>query len=60
MSRTIGLLAYSHTASKYLQDSCELDLKKTLDENQPREQAHFQKGNSKSDHLYALDQIIEK
>ena len=42
--------------SWYLQTRIE----KTLDENQPREQAGFRKGYSTIDHLQALNQIIEK
>ena len=35
-------------------------IEKTLDENHPREQAGFRKGYSTTDHLQALNQIIEK
>ena len=35
-------------------------IERTLDENQPREQAGFRKGYSTTDRLQALDQIIEK
>ena len=35
-------------------------IERTLDENQPREQAVFRKGYSTTDHLQALNQIIEK
>ena len=59
-SRTIGQLAFCHTATQYLQDSCKIRVEKNLDEHQPTEQAGFQKGYSTSDHLQALNQIIEK
>ena len=35
-------------------------MEKTLDENQPWEQAGFRKGYSTTDHLHALNQLIEK
>ena len=35
-------------------------IERTLDENQPREHAGFRKGYSTTDHLQALNQIIEK
>ena len=35
-------------------------IERTLDENQPREQAGFRKGYSTTGHLQALNQIIEK
>ena len=47
-----------HTS--YSQDCYKTEWKKTLDENQPREQAGFRKGYSTTDHLHALNQTIEK
>ena len=35
-------------------------MKKTLDANQPREQAGFRKGFATTDHLHTINQIIEK
>ena len=35
-------------------------IERTLDENKPREQACFRKSYSTTDHLQALNQIIEK
>lgn len=35
-------------------------MKKILDDNQPREQAGFRQGYSTTDHLQALNQLIEK
>ena len=35
-------------------------MEKTLDANQPREQAGFRKGFATTDHLHTINQIIEK
>ena len=35
-------------------------MEKTLDTNQPREQAGFRKGFATTDHLHTINQIIEK
>ena len=35
-------------------------MEKTLDTNQPREQAGFRKGFATTDHLHTISQIIEK
>ena len=55
--RPISLLSHSYKIfTRLLQTSTE----KTLDENQPRDEAGFRKGYSTTDHLQALNQIIEK
>ena len=59
-SRTIDPLVFCHTVTKYLKDCDKLELTKTLNGNQKREQAGFRKGFSTSDHQQALIQIIEK
>ncbi|GFO16827.1 endonuclease-reverse transcriptase [Plakobranchus ocellatus] len=35
-------------------------MERILDENQPRDQAGFRKGYSTTDHIYTLNQVIEK
>lgn len=35
-------------------------MENTLDENQPRDQAGFRKGYSTTDHIFTLNQVIEK
>ena len=55
--RPISLLSHSYNIfTRLLQSRNE----RTLDKNQPREQAGFQKGYSATDHLQALNQTIEK
>ena len=55
--RPVSLLSHSYKIyTRLLQTRIE----RTLDENQPREQASFRKGYSTTDHLQALDQITEK
>ena len=55
--RPISLLLHSY---KIFTRLLQTRIERTLDENQPREQAGFQKGYSTTDHLQALNQIIEK
>ena len=55
--RPISLLSHSYKIfTRLMQTRTE----RTLDENQPREQAGFRKGYSTTDHLQAPNQIIEK
>ena len=53
----ISLLSHSY---KIFTRLLQTRIERTLDENQPREQAGFRKGYSTTDHLQALNQIIEK
>ena len=55
--RPISLLSHSY---KIFTRLLQTRIERTLDENQPREQADFRKGYSTTDHLQALNQIIEK
>ena len=55
--RSISLLSHSY---KIFTRLLQTRIERTLDENQPREQAGFQKGYFTTDHLQALNQIIEK
>ena len=55
--RLISLLSHSYKIfTRFLQTRIE----RTLDENQPREQADFRMCYSTADHLQALNQIMEK
>ena len=55
--RPISLMSHNYKIfTRFLQSRTE----RTLDENQPREQAGFRKGYSPTDHLQALNQTIEK
>ena len=56
--RPISLL--SHSYYKIFTRLLQTRIERTLEENQPREQAGFRKGCSTTDHLHALNQIIEK
>ena len=53
----ISLLSHSY---KIFTKLMQTRIERNLDENQPREQAGFRKGYSTTDHLQALNQIIEK
>ena len=55
--RPISLVSHSY---KIFTRLLQTRIERTLDENQPREQAGFRKGYSTTDHLQALNQIIEK
>ena len=52
-----SLLSHSYKIFRRLLQS---RIERTLDENQPREQASFRKGYSTTDHLQALNQTTEK
>ena len=55
--RPISLLAHSYKLfTRLLQKRMEI----VLDENQPRDQAGFRKKFSTTDHIYTLNQVIEK
>ena len=55
--RSISLLSHSY---KIFTRLLQTRIERTLDENQPREQAGFQKGYSTTGHLQALNQIVEQ
>ena len=55
--RPISLLSHSY---KIFTRLLQTRIERNLDENQPREQAGFRKGYSATDHLQAVNQIIEK
>ena len=55
--KPISFLSYSY---KFFKRFLQTRIEKTLDENQPKEQAGFRKGYSTSGHLQALNQIMAK
>ena len=55
--RPISLLSHSYKIFTRLLQS---RIERTLDENQPTEQAGFREGYSTTDHMQALNQTIEK
>ena len=55
--RRISLMSHSY---KIFTGLLQTRSERSLDENQPREQAGFRKGYPATDHLQALNQIIEK
>ena len=55
--RPISLLSHSY---KIFTRLLQTRIERTLDENQPREQAGFRKGYTTTDHLQVLNQIIKK
>ena len=55
--RPISLLSHSY---KIFTRLIQKRMERILDENQPRDQAGFRKGYSTTDHIYTLNQVIEK